>query len=222
MIYLFRIFEDGRGDYLEFMNREQVISSFTEQRDPAKYHWSTVSIVDAMNEEIRFPKLQALQAMRNLGDERVVRVVIEGLLEWYSPHNSHGIPSEYTVAIKFFTDECAHHQLTTCHHEVFHIAGEPRFQALTQEVIDSFLDRVRQTRSNQKLDRYLDMNLRKLRKYGVQPMSVNGSYVEIKEQVSKQAISCPFFSSFLQELMDVCIEKEVELLGETKVYEKVI
>ncbi len=222
LIYLFRIFEDGSGDYLEFVNREHLISTFNEQKDPKKYHWSTVPISEAMNEEIRFPKLQALQAMRNLGDKRVVRVVTEGLLEWYSPHNSHGIPSEYTVAVKFFTDSCLHHHATSCHHEVFKIAGEPRFKILTQEVIDNILDRVRQTRCDKKLDRYLDMNLRKLRKYGVQPMSINGSYLEIKETISQQSLSCPFFNAFLLELLDVCVDKEVELVGESRVYEKVI
>lgn len=222
MIYLFRIFSGGGGDYLEFSNRQSLIEAYLEHRDSRLYDWSTVPIKQAIQEEGRLSKIYSLRAMQNLGDKMVVRVLVKGQLEWYSPSNAHGIPSEYNVAVKFFTHACTHYKLTTCHHEVFEIAKESRFKALSQEVIQSILKRVEGTRCDSKLDLYLNMNLRKLRNYGVESLKVKGSYVDIKDAIAQQSVSCPFFSQFLLNLMDVCITKEIELVGKQRVYEKVI
>lgn len=222
MIYLFRIYEDGRGDYLEFVNREALIAAFNQQKNPKQYNWSTVSIKQAMNEETLLSKLMTLKTMRSLGDKMVVRTVVKGEVQWYSPSNSHGIPSEYTIAVKFFSDDCSHYRLTSCHHEVFEIANELPFRSLSQEVIQRILQRVENTRCADKLDRYLTMNLRKLRRYGVESLALKGSYLDIKTVVAQQQLSCPFFGRFLQELLTLCVHKEKELVGEAQVYEKTI
>jgi hypothetical protein len=222
MIYLFRIFENGRGDYLEFESRDALIQAYQQQRDPLKFDWSTVSIKAALKEEGRLSKLYALKAMQNIGDTRVLRVVVQGGLEWYSPSNAQGIPSEYSVAVKCLTASCVHYQLTDSHHEVFKIAQQPRFKALSEQAIQGILQRVQQTRCAEKLDRYLDMNLRKLRHYGVQSLDLSGSYVAMKEVLSQQAVSCPFFSRFMLELLELCVQKEMELLGEPRQYRKAI
>ncbi|WP_178861255.1 hypothetical protein [Thiomicrorhabdus cannonii] len=222
MIYLFRVFEDDSGDYLEFVSREDLIAAYNQQKNPQQYNWGTVGIKQAMSEETRLSKLMALKTMQSLGDKLVVRTVVKGEVNWYSPNNSHGIPSEYTIAVKFFSDHCAHYRLTNCHHEVFEIANEMRFRALTQDVIGRILQRVENTRCAQKLDRYLNMNLRKLRQYGVESLSLTGSYLDIQKAISKQELSCPFFGSFLEELLALCVEKEKELVGEPQIYEKII
>jgi len=222
MIYLFRIFDDDREDYLEFVDREEVVRRYQSERLPSRFDWSTMPIDKAIEGEKRTPNLSVLNAMKGRGDTNVVRVVIESEIKWFSPSSTYEIPSEYTIAIKFFTTSCIDHRLTTCHHEVFDVIRESRFRSLAQQAITSILHRVNESQCAVKLDQYLNMNLRKLKKYGVTSLQVNGSYLDLKTNISQQSVSCPFFNMFMDELLDLCINKELELVGETRIHKKEI
>lgn len=222
MIHIFRIYAQKKGDFLEFVSREALVDAFRKVKNPAKYQWETLSIQAAIKQERRIEPSMNLRTMKENGVRLVIKAVINGHVSWYSPtaSNAQGIPSEYSVAVHFFTDACKYFRVTSKHHEVFEIVKDIRFRELSQQVIDNILGRVRQTRCATRLDKYLDMNLRKLKNYGVEMDQVNGTYIHIKDSLSQQKISCTFFNSFMLQLMDICIEKEKELVGENRHFTK--
>jgi hypothetical protein len=220
MIHIFRIFTPRRCDYLEFNDRNEVINRYNANKDLNRHHWQVISTRQALKEEIRWSQKQSLEVMLKRGDQRVVKVVANGDVRWYSPSNAHGIPSEYQIAIQHFTDDCQHYKVTKCHHEVFKVIRDPRFQSLHRDIIDDLLSRVRATRCATRLDKYLDLNLRKLPQYGFQAEQLQGTYEHIKHTVAQNRLTCPLFSDFMLRLLDICIEKERELLGTNRVYEK--
>lgn len=222
MIHIFRIYAQKKGDFLEFASREKLVEAYRKIKNPVKYEWETLSIQAAMKQEQRVEPLINLRTMKENGVTRVIKAVIDGHVNWYSPTatNAQGIPSEYSVAIRFYTDACKYFRVTSKHHEVFEIIKDLRFRELSQQVIDNILGRVKQTRCAMRLDKYLDMNLKKLKNYGVEVKQVSGTYLMIKESISEQNISCTFFSDFMLQLIDICIEKEKELVGESRHFTK--
>lgn len=224
MIHIFRVFENDSGDFLEFVDKQAVVEAYLAQRNPLQYDWQTMRVTDALKSEQRLAQSQSLRVMQKRGDQAVVMAITEGQVEWYSPtaDNGSGIPSEYSIAIQFFTDPAKYFRVTSRHHEVFEVARDPRFRTLSQKVINSVLRRVEKTQCEKRLDKYLDMNLRKLKNYGIETSRFEGSYFHIKDAVQSEGISCPFFSEFFTQLMDICIKKEHQLVGENRVYEKTI
>ncbi len=220
MIHIFRIFNHPRTDYLEFIDRADLITHYNRQKDMKRHHWQVVYIKHALQEENRWSQRQSLEALHKLGEKRVIKVVANGQLHWYSPSNSHGIPSEYQIALQHFTDDCKFYKVTTRHHEIFKVIRDPRFQNIHHEIIDNILSRVRASRCPTRLDRYLDLNLNKLHQYGVELDRLHGTYSDIRETIRRNSLNCPLFSDFILRLMDICIEKERELLGTEKVYLK--
>ncbi|MFA6699203.1 MAG: hypothetical protein WCS28_03450 [Thiomicrospira sp.] len=213
MIHIFRIFNNPGADYLEFHDKHHVIKDFNEQKDQNRFNWQIMPTRKALIEEKRLTQQRTLQVMHDLGDQKVVKVVINGAINWYSPSHAHGIPSEYQVALDFFTYQCKFYKVTSRHHEVFKVLRDPRFKSLHQEIVDRILKRVKDTRCHIRLDRYLDMNLNKLPHYGVKLDKVDGTYIDIQNTLRENQPNCPLFSDFMLRLLDVCIEKEQELLG---------
>lgn len=222
MIHIFRIFENELVDFLEFVDKQDLVSQFYQQRNEVLYDWKLMDIEDAMAIESRSSHQDTLRSMQGNGDLTVVFVKKRGELNWFSlsHHGERGIPSVQSVALDFFTDPAVEYRITLNHHEVFDVVKEARFRALGHQVIDSVLERVRGTSCEEKLDRYVDLNLQKLSQYGTDIKRFHGSYTQIKNKVKEDGINCPFYGQFFHQLMDVCMEKEYQLLGENRIHAK--
>ena len=224
MIHIFRLYSNKKCDFLEFVDKTDVVDVFKQERNPMQYDWRTMPIKQALKEEESLLKHGSLLKMQQRGDKAVIRVILKGECSWYSPSAQYtqGIPSFYRVAISFFTDPAKEFKVTTQHHEIFEVIRDERFSSLSRQLFYSILKRVKSSRCERRLDQYVDYNLKKLKEYGVNLPSVKGTYIQIKQQVANEDISCPFYSDFFHQLLDVCIEKEKELLGENRTYVKYI
>lgn len=220
MIHIFRIFDQPGCDYLEFQDRETLMKEYNKKKDEDKYNWTIVTTRQALSEETRLTQHQSLRTMQDIGDLRVVKVIVRGDVQWFSPSQGHGIPSEYQIAIKHFTDQCKFYKVTQQHHEVFAILKDQRFKRLHKEIIDRILSRVRDSRCPVRLNKYLDLNLKKLPDYGVQIERIEGTYIDIRNTLSQHQPSCPLFGEFMHQLLDICIEKEQELVGHHQTHQK--
>lgn len=222
MIHVFRVFENEPGDFLEFDDKQALMTQFYRDRNLGLYDWQLVEIEQALAMEQRPDYQKTLTRMQANGDRTVVLVCRRGQRDWFSlsEHGERGIPAVHKVALAFYTDPAQDYRVTTQHHQVFEVIKEERFQGFRHQVIESVLNRVRGTRCEHKLDRYVDINLKKLKDYGVHRQAFNGSYVQIKDQVKQVGIACPFFGDFFFQLMDVSMEKEQQLLGKNRIHAK--
>lgn len=220
MIHIFRVFNTNHSDYLEFLDKPQVVENYKMNQNPQRFNWQVVAIDQALKQETRRAQRESLQVIKQRGEARVIKVISKAEVHWYSPSNSHGIPSEYQVAIQHFTDQCQYYKVTSRHQEIFKVIRDPRFQNLHRSIVDSILSKVEATRCAQRLDRYLDLNLNKLYLYGVEIEQLHGTYSQIRNTITQKRLNCPLFSDFLLRLLDICIAKEKELLGKNQTYQK--
>lgn len=222
MIHIFRLYDNNRCDFLDFDGEDVLVDTFMQERNPLQYDWQTVPIKMALKDEESMVEHQALQKMEKRGDTTVIRVTTNGKGTWYSPSAVYdkGIPTLYRVALSYFTDPAKEHRITSHHHEIFDILKDERFSSLSKKLFFNILKRVKASKCDRRLDLYVDYNLGKLKNYGVTMQQIEGTYVEIKDMVENTEISCPYYSEFLYQLLDVCIKKEKELVGENRVYVK--
>ncbi len=222
MIHIFRYFETNTNDFLEFTDEDSLVEVYKTEHNPYIYNWTTMPIEIALKSEESIIEHQKLKKMVARGDKAVIQAVIAGKKTWYSPSGqySHGIPSERSVAFKYFTDPAQYFQVTTQHHEVFDVLKDERFNSLSKRVFFNILKLVKDSKCNVRLDKYLNYNLKKLQQYGVTLPPLTGTYVDVKERVLQENISCEYYDEFFHKLIDICIDKELELLGEHQIHEK--
>lgn len=224
MVHIFRLFDNKKNDFLEFSDKTDVVDAFKQERNPMQYNWQTIPIKQALKEEESMFKHRSLLKMEQRGDKAAICVTLKGETAWYSPSAQYtqGIPSFYRVAICYFTDPAQEFRVTTQHHEIFEVIRDERFSNLSRQLFYSIFKRIKNSRCEKRLDQYLDYNLKKLKEYGVSLPKVQGTYIQIKQQIANEDISCPYYSDFFHQLLDVCIEKEKELIGENRTYVKYI
>lgn len=224
MVHIFRLFDTKKCDFLEFVDKTDLVDVFKEERNPLQYNWETVPIKQALKEEESMLKHGSLIKMQKRGDKAVIRVTLKGEATWYSPsaQYSQGIPSFYRVAVSYFTDGVKTFKMTTQHHEIFEVMRDERFSSLARPLFHSIFKRVKASKCEKRLDKYVEYNLKKLKEYGVELPKVQGTYIDIKQQISEENISCPYYCDFMLQLLDVCMQKEKELVGMNRTYVKYI
>ena len=222
MIHIFRHFETGANDFLEFTDEENLFEVYKAERNVFMYDWQEIPIKLAIKDEESIIEHQNLLKMEARGDRVVIRITINGKSTWYSPSAVYekGIPSEQSIALNYFTDPATFFQVTRQHHDVFEILKDERFSPLSKRVFSNILKLVKDSNCDVRVDKYLDYNLKKLKQYGVGLPSLTGTYVDIKSKIAEETISCDYYKDFFHELIDICIDKEVELVGESRVHNK--
>lgn len=222
MLHIFRLFDNKKNDFLEFADKTDLVDVFNQERNPMQYDWKTVPINQALKQEESMFKHRSLLKMQQRGDKAAICVTMKGDSTWYSPSSqySEGIPSYYRVAMRYFTDAAKEFRVTTQHHEIFEVIRDEKYSNLSRSLFHSIFKRIKNSRCEKRLDQYVDYNLKKLKEYGVNLPEVQGTYIQIKQQVANEEISCPYFSDFFHQLLEVCFEKEKELVGKNRSHVK--
>lgn len=106
--------------------------------------------------------------------------------------------------------------------DVFSLADDPRYKREINHIIERIKRIVGGASCPIKLDKYINIKLNNLTKYGIHGFEVSGTYSQISKQVIEMDNDNSSLFVFVSDTLDTAHKREFELLGENKVRKKVV